>query len=120
MKLGTPVDALHLPPRPTNHLSAEGCGFLEETLRSARDVSLVLVSHDRYEVRAGEVQDAKVQLRRAEEWAKRGPRGRGTKNQAPWHVVATPRWWHQRQDTVGRSMVKRWWLRVDDFYLVDQ
>ena len=33
--------------RPTNHLSAEGCGFLEDTLRSAAGVSLVLVSHDR-------------------------------------------------------------------------
>ena len=33
--------------RPTNHLSAEGCRFLEDTLRSARDVSLVLVSPDR-------------------------------------------------------------------------
>ena len=32
--------------RPTNHLSAEGCGFLEDTLRSAAGVSLVLVSHE--------------------------------------------------------------------------
>ncbi|CAL1154260.1 unnamed protein product [Cladocopium goreaui] len=108
---------------PTNHLSAEGCRFLEDTLRSARDVSLVLVSHDRYfldsvcdqifeidwngetfmhpgswetflkrraeryELRAGEVQDAKVQLRRAEEWARRGPSGRGTKNKAQMDAV---------------------------------
>eukprot|EP00434_Breviolum_minutum_P012903 symbB.v1.2.011371.t1/scaffold763.1/size179103/6 len=108
---------------PTNHLSAEGCGFLEDTLRSAADVSLVLVSHDRYfldsvcdqifeidwngetfthpgswetflkrraeryEQRAGEVQDAKVQLRRAEEWARRGASGRGTKNRAQMMAV---------------------------------
>ncbi|CAK8998242.1 Uncharacterized ABC transporter ATP-binding protein YfmR [Durusdinium trenchii] len=103
---------------PTNHLSAEGCDFLQEKLRAAKDLSLVLVSHDRYfldrvcdeifeidwngetflhpgswasflerraqryETRAGQVQDAKVQLRRAEEWARRGASGRGTKNKA--------------------------------------
>jgi len=108
---------------PTNHLSAEGCEFLQETLTSARDVSLILVSHDRYfldrvcdeifeidgngetfshpgswelflkrraeryQARASEVQDAKVQLRRAEAWARRGASGRGTKNRAQMNAV---------------------------------
>jgi len=35
---------------------------------------------ERYEQRAGAVNDAKVQLKRAQEWMNRGPQGRGTKN----------------------------------------
>jgi len=37
---------------------------------------------ERFETRAAQVNDAKVQLKRAEEWVRRGPQGRGTKNKA--------------------------------------
>ncbi|CAJ1370698.1 unnamed protein product [Effrenium voratum] len=108
---------------PTNHLSVEGCDFLQETLAQAGDLSLILVSHDRYfldsvcdqileidgngetythpgswerflkrraeryERAEGQLQDAKVQLRRAEAWAQRGASGRRTKNKAQMQAV---------------------------------
>jgi len=37
---------------------------------------------ERYQIKASQVADARVQLKRAEEWMARGPRGRGTKNKA--------------------------------------
>lgn len=103
---------------PTNHLSTEGCDMLQELLQEQTDLSVVLVTHDRYfldEVcdeileidgmgaayqhpggwntflsrraerfakRTGEVESAKVQLKAAEEWMKRGPSGRRSKNMA--------------------------------------
>mmetsp|Transcript_82481 Transcript_82481/g.218560 ORF Transcript_82481/g.218560 Transcript_82481/m.218560 type:complete len:502 (+) Transcript_82481:2-1507(+) len=33
---------------PTNHLSTEGCDWLQDRLQAAEDLSLVLVTHDRY------------------------------------------------------------------------